>query len=38
VQYYINFFESHVLQDPASWAYLGDKRWQRVLRAAVAGG
>lgn len=38
VQYYIDFFESQVLQDPASWAYLGDKRWQRALRAAVAVG
>jgi lauroyl/myristoyl acyltransferase len=36
VQHYIAFFEQHILADPASWAYLGDKRWQRVLREADA--
>jgi lauroyl/myristoyl acyltransferase len=36
VQRYIAFFEQHILEDPASWAYLGDKRWQRVLREADA--
>lgn len=36
VQRYIAFFERHILDDPASWAYLGDKRWQRVLREADA--
>jgi lauroyl/myristoyl acyltransferase len=34
VQAYAAFFERHVLEDPASWAYLGDKHWQRVLQAA----
>ena len=32
VQYYVSFFERKMLEDPASWAYLGDKRWRRVLR------
>ena len=36
VQRYLAFFEQHILEDPASWAYLGDKRWQRVLREADA--
>lgn len=31
VQQYAAFFEQQILDDPASWAYLGDKRWQRVL-------
>ena len=35
VQRYAAFFEYHILRDPASWAYLGDKRWQRVLREAA---
>ena len=33
-QHYVNFFEKKMLEDPASWAYLGDKRWRRVLREA----
>jgi len=37
VRRYAGFFEQHILDDPASWAYLGDKRWQRVLRVAAAG-
>jgi hypothetical protein len=36
VRRYAGFFEQHILDDPASWAYLGDKRWQRVLREADA--
>ncbi len=36
VQRYAAFFERHIIGDPASWAYLGDKRWQRVLREAGA--
>ena len=34
VQHYVSFFEKNILEDPASWAYLGDKRWRRVLREA----
>ena len=34
VQHYVSFFEQKMLEDPASWAYLGDKRWRRVLREA----
>ena len=33
-QHYVSFFEEKMLADPASWAYLGDKRWRRVLREA----
>ncbi len=36
VQSYMAFFEHNILEDPASWAYLGDKHWQRVLRDADA--
>lgn len=35
-QHYVSFFEQKMLEDPASWAYLGDKRWRRVLRDAVS--
>ncbi len=31
VQHYISFFEHNILADPASWAYLADKRWRRIL-------
>ena len=31
VQHYATFFEQRILEDPASWAYLADKRWQGVL-------
>ncbi|WP_455202148.1 LpxL/LpxP family acyltransferase [Kaarinaea lacus] len=34
VQHYVSFFEKNILEDPASWAYLGDKRWRRVLSEA----
>jgi len=34
VQHYVRFFEQNILEDPASWAYLGDKRWRRVLKEA----
>ncbi|MGD2075284.1 MAG: hypothetical protein PVG38_10255 [Gammaproteobacteria bacterium] len=34
VEGYTRFFERNLLDDPASWAYLGDKHWQGVLRAA----
>jgi len=33
-QHYVSFFEKKMLEDPASWAYLGDKRWRRVLHKA----
>ena len=35
VQHYAAFFERQILKDPASWAYLGDKRWRKVLRKAA---
>ena len=31
VQHYASFFEHNILEDPASWAYLADKRWRRIL-------
>ena len=34
VQHYTSFFERSILEDPASWAYLGDKRWRKVLQKA----
>lgn len=34
VQHYVSFFEQWYCTDPASWAYLGDRRWRRVLRSA----
>jgi len=36
VQHYVSFFEQSILEDPASWAYLGDRKWRRVLRKAAA--
>ncbi len=35
VQHYASFFEQEILKDPASWAYLADKHWQKVLNKAV---
>jgi lauroyl/myristoyl acyltransferase len=35
VQHYTSFFERNILADPASWAYLADKRWRRILSDAV---
>lgn len=35
VQHYVRFFEKNILEDPASWAYLCDKRWGRVLKQAT---
>jgi hypothetical protein len=35
---YVGFFESWILRDPGSWAFLGDKRWGMHLGAAVARG
>lgn len=34
VQHYVSFFEKCILEDPASWAYLGDRRWRKVLKVA----
>jgi lauroyl/myristoyl acyltransferase len=36
VQHYAGFFERQILADPASWAYLADKHWQRLLADAAA--
>jgi lauroyl/myristoyl acyltransferase len=36
IQHYASFFEQCILQDPASWAYLADRKWCRVLRQAAA--
>ncbi len=30
----MRFFESEILRDPGSWAFMLDKRWRRVLRDA----
>ena len=35
VRHYVRFFEKNILADPASWAYLCDKRWGRVLKQAA---
>lgn len=35
VQHYARFFEKNIVEDPASWAYLCDKRWGRVLQQAT---
>jgi len=35
VQHYVKYFEKNILEDPASWAYLADKRWRRVLQEAT---
>lgn len=35
VQHYARFFEQQILADPASWAYLADKHWQRFLAQAA---
>ena len=35
-QHYAHFFEQNILEDPASWAFLGDKHWGKVLHKASA--
>jgi lauroyl/myristoyl acyltransferase len=35
VQHYVSFFEKEIVEDPASWAYLADRKWRRVLREAA---
>ncbi len=34
MQHYARFFEQNIIEDPASWAFLGDKHWARALRKA----
>jgi lauroyl/myristoyl acyltransferase len=34
VEHYAGFFARSILEDPASWAYLADRKWNRVLRSA----
>lgn len=34
VQHYVSYFEKCILEDPASWAYLGDRRWRKALKEA----
>ena len=34
VQHYVSYFEKCILEDPTSWAYLGDRRWRKVLKEA----
>lgn len=36
MQYYASFFENQILNDPANWAYLGDKRWCKILKKAAS--
>lgn len=33
VQHYVSFFERCIYEDPASWSYLADRRWRRVLHS-----
>ncbi len=35
IRHYVSFFEKSILQDPASWIYLVDRKWCRVLRQAA---
>jgi lauroyl/myristoyl acyltransferase len=35
-EHYVRFFERKILEDPGSWAFLGDRRWAKVLREACA--
>jgi lauroyl/myristoyl acyltransferase len=37
IQHYARFFEQNIIEDPASWAFLGDKHWSKVLRKASSG-
>lgn len=34
MQHYAHFFEQNIIEDPASWAFLGDKHWAKALRKA----
>lgn len=35
-QHYASFFEQNIMEDPSSWAFLGDKHWRSSLRKASA--
>jgi lauroyl/myristoyl acyltransferase len=35
-QHYARFFEQKIIEDPASWAFLGDKHWGKALYKANA--
>jgi len=35
IRHYVSFFEQRILQDPASWAYLADRKWSRIMRRAA---
>ena len=37
MRHYLDFFEAEVVRDPASWSFLGDRRWRWVLDDAVRG-
>ena len=37
MEHYLRFFETKVLEDPASWSFLADRRWRWVLRDGVTG-
>lgn len=37
MRHYMAFFERMILEHPASWSFLADKRWRKVLIAAAAG-
>jgi len=37
MQHYARFFEQNIIEDPASWAFLGDKHWAKALRKASSG-
>lgn len=36
IRHYVSFFENRILEDPASWIYLVDRKWCGVLRKAAA--
>ncbi len=36
IQHYVSFFEKCILEDPASWIYLVDRKWCLVLSRAAA--
>jgi len=35
VEHYVGYFEQRILEDPASWLFLGHKRWVAALEAAA---
>ena len=35
VRTYVRWFEARILEQPASWSFLADRRWRAVLRAAA---